>query len=94
MNTLTWFLLGCGATYLIMTNPEMASSVGDMLVDVGNGLSDKEFKQMMAANDNENWTEPTRPSVWFYLVTFTLGSMIGASVITSSYIAFRIFTGV
>ena len=44
MNTLTWFLLGCGATYLIMTNPEMASSVGDMLVDVGNGLSDKSFK--------------------------------------------------
>ena len=44
MNTLTWFLLGCGATYLIMTNPEMASSVGDMLVDVGNSLSDKSFK--------------------------------------------------
>ena len=44
MNTLTWFLLGCGATYLIMTTPEIASSVGDMLVDVGNGLSDKSFK--------------------------------------------------
>lgn len=44
MNTLTWFLLGCGATYLIMTNPEMASTVGDMLVDFGNGLSDKSFK--------------------------------------------------
>lgn len=93
MNTLTWFLLGCGATYLIMTNPEMASSVGDMLVDIGNGLSDKSLKQM-AANDNIRWTEPTSPSVWFYLITFTLGSIIGASVITSLYIAYRLITGV
>ena len=44
MNTLTWFLLGCGATYLIMTNPEIASSVGDMLVDVGTDLTEKRLK--------------------------------------------------
>ena len=36
--------MGCGATYLIMTNPEMASSVGDMLVDVGNSLTEKGLK--------------------------------------------------
>ena len=83
MNTLTWFLLGCGATYLIMTNPEIASSVGDMLVDVGNSLTEKDLKQMRAA-----------PTVWVYLVTFTLGSMIGSTVITSLYIAYRLITGV
>jgi hypothetical protein len=44
MNTLTWFILGCGTTYLIMTNPEIASSVGDMLVDVGNSLTEKDLK--------------------------------------------------
>jgi hypothetical protein len=48
----------------------------------------------MAANDNIRWTEPTSPSVWFYLITFTLGSIIGASVITSLYIAYRLITGV
>ena len=93
MNTLTWFLLGCGATYLIMTNPEIASSVGDMLVDVGTDLTEKRLKQMAAANDNYNWPKPN-PSVWFYLVTFTLGSMIGSTVITSLYIAYRHITGV
>ena len=93
MNTLTWFLLGCGATYLIMTKPEIASSVGDMLVNVGNSLTEKELKQMTAANDNYNWSKPN-PSVWFYLVTFTLGSMIGSTVITSLYIAYRHITGV
>ena len=93
MNTLTWFLLGCGATYLIMTNPEMASSVGDMLVDIGNGLSDKRLKQMAAANDNYNWPKPN-PTVWFYLGMFTLGSMIGSSIITALYIVYRLITGV
>jgi len=43
MSTLTWFFLGCAATYIIMTNPEMASTAGDMLVDIGNGLANKEI---------------------------------------------------
>ena len=93
MNTLTWFLLGCGATYLIMTNPEIASSVGDMLVDVGTDLTEKRLKQMAAANDNYNWPKPN-PTVWYYLVMLALGSMIGSSIVTSLYIAYRHITGV
>jgi hypothetical protein len=49
----------------------------------------------MAANDNYNWpAEPIKRRVWYYLVMLALGSMIGSSIVTSSYIAFRIFTGV
>ena len=48
----------------------------------------------MAANDNIRWTEPTSPSVWYYLVTLTLGSIIGTSVVTSLYIAYRLIIGV
>ena len=39
MNTFVWFLIGVGSTYLIMTNPEMAQSFGDMLSEFGQNIS-------------------------------------------------------
>jgi hypothetical protein len=35
------FVMGCGATYMVMSNPEIAHYVGDMLSMVGSNLKGK-----------------------------------------------------
>ena len=39
MNTMVWFFIGVGTTYLVMTNPEMAQGFGDMLIELGQSLA-------------------------------------------------------
>ena len=41
MGGIVSFLMGCGMTYIIMTNPEIAHQVGAMLSMVGSTLKGK-----------------------------------------------------